>query len=70
MLVAGRLIQVQGFDASAYADQAKGIRLERKVLPAERGSITDRHGVELAASIETYRIAVDPLLLRSEDKLQ
>ena len=69
VLVAGRLVQVQGFDASAYADQAKGIRLQEMVLPAERGSITDRHGVELAASVETYRVAVDPLLLRTEGKL-
>jgi cell division protein FtsI (penicillin-binding protein 3) len=68
VLFAGRLLQVQGFDASAYADQAKGIRLERVVLPAERGAITDRHGAELATSIETYRIAVDPLLLRTEGK--
>jgi cell division protein FtsI (penicillin-binding protein 3) len=69
LLFAGRLVQVQGFDASAYADQAKGIRLHRTVLPAERGAITDRHGVELAASIETYKIAVDPLLLRTEGKI-
>jgi cell division protein FtsI (penicillin-binding protein 3) len=70
VVFAGRLVQVQGFDAAAYADQAKDIRLQRIVLPAERGSIIDRHGVELAASVETYRVAFDPLVLHTEGKTE
>ena len=53
VLFAARLVQLQGLDASAYAAQAERHPAAHRVLPAERGTITDRNGVELATSVET-----------------
>ncbi|MFD7688913.1 cell division protein, partial [Streptomyces sp. NPDC059781] len=43
-----RLFQVQAVDASTYAAKADRNRYVGQVLEAERGGITDRHGVSLA----------------------
>lgn len=58
-LFAGRLIQKQGIDADAYAATANKA-LTPKILPATRGSILDRNGVELATSVDELDITADP----------
>ncbi|WP_328870729.1 peptidoglycan D,D-transpeptidase FtsI family protein [Streptomyces sp. NBC_00287] len=57
-----RLLQVQAVDASTYAAKAEKNRYVGYTLAAERGGITDRNGVALAASVDAYDITADPTL--------
>ncbi|WP_065958559.1 penicillin-binding transpeptidase domain-containing protein [Streptomyces sparsogenes] len=61
-----RLLQVQAVDANAYAAKANVNRYIPVTLPAERGSITDRHGVDLATTVDAYDITAAPDLLTPE----
>ncbi|EGX59955.1 cell division protein FtsI/penicillin-binding protein, partial [Streptomyces zinciresistens K42] len=61
-----RLLQVQGVDASTYAAKAEKNRYVGYTLAAERGGITDRNGVALAASVDAYDITADPTLFTRE----
>ncbi|KKZ74157.1 peptidoglycan D,D-transpeptidase FtsI family protein, partial [Streptomyces showdoensis] len=62
-----RLLQVQAVDASAYAAKAEKHRYQEYTLSADRGEITDRSGVALAASVDAYDITADPKLFTPED---
>ncbi|MEU5895600.1 penicillin-binding transpeptidase domain-containing protein [Streptomyces venezuelae] len=62
-----RLLQVQAVDASAYAAKAEKNRYFTHTLAAERGRITDRGGVELAASVDAYDITADPTLFTPKE---
>jgi len=55
-----KLIQVQGFEAEALAAKAEKQRTTDIDLPAARGSIVDRDGVQLAFSVESRRLAYRP----------
>ncbi|MDQ1670003.1 MAG: hypothetical protein QOE40_2064, partial [Actinomycetota bacterium] len=55
-LFAGRLVQLQGLDATTYASAAEQGRLRQAVLPADRGTITDRDGVALATTVTAVNI--------------
>ncbi|MFD9005691.1 peptidoglycan D,D-transpeptidase FtsI family protein [Streptomyces sp. NPDC059582] len=57
-----RLLQVQAVDAGAYAAKAEQNRYVVHTLAAERGGITDRNGVALAASVDAYDITADPTM--------
>ncbi|MFE7270868.1 peptidoglycan D,D-transpeptidase FtsI family protein [Streptomyces sp. NPDC057623] len=61
-----RLLQVQGVDAGTYAAKAEKNRYVGYTLAAERGGITDRNGVALAASVDAYDITADPTLFSRE----
>lgn len=63
-IFAGRLFELQGFEASAYATRAAKERLATLTLQAERGDITDRSGVVLATTIESVAVTADPVLTR------
>src|SRR5215211_4240756 len=61
-LCAGRLLQLQGFDSSAYAAlSADQLTTKLPLLPA-RGDITDRNGVVLAATQPAVAVTADPTL--------
>lgn len=62
-LFAARLVQMQGLDATALAEEALGNRLVKVPLLAHRGEITDREGVALAASVERRDVTVDQTLV-------
>ncbi|MCX2179338.1 penicillin-binding protein 2 [Streptomyces sp. SKN60] len=62
-----RLLQVQAVDASAYAAKAEKHRYQEYTLSADRGEITDRNGVALAASVDAYDVTADPKLFTPED---
>lgn len=62
-----RLLQVQAVDASAYAAKAEKHRYQEYTLSADRGEITDRNGVALAASVDAYDITADPKLFTPEE---
>jgi cell division protein FtsI (penicillin-binding protein 3) len=58
--IAVRLIALQAFDAEAYDELGESQRVREELLPADRGTILDRHGVELAVSINAKTVIVDP----------
>ncbi|MFD9035852.1 penicillin-binding transpeptidase domain-containing protein [Streptomyces sp. NPDC059567] len=62
-----RLLQVQAVDASALAAKAEAHRYQEYTLSADRGEITDRSGIALAASVDAYDIIADPLLFTPEE---
>jgi cell division protein FtsI (penicillin-binding protein 3) len=62
-LFVGRLVQLQGLDASALAAEALGERLKVVTLPAQRGDITDADGVVLASTVQRVDITVDQTLV-------
>ncbi|ATE56701.1 peptidoglycan D,D-transpeptidase FtsI family protein [Actinosynnema pretiosum] len=67
LLAAGvKLVQVQGFQAEALSAQAERQRATPIDIPAERGSITDRNGNQLAFSIEARALYVLPALMRQK----
>ncbi len=55
-----RLFQLQGLDAKTYAEKAKAVGAVQEILPATRGSITDRNGIPLAESLDGLMIVADP----------
>jgi cell division protein FtsI (penicillin-binding protein 3) len=59
-LIAGRLVWLQGFQATAYADQAVEQRLRTSTLLAPRGTITDRNGQVLALSVDARAVYAEP----------
>ncbi|MEV5507065.1 peptidoglycan D,D-transpeptidase FtsI family protein [Streptomyces orinoci] len=61
-----RLLQVQALDAGSYAARANLNRYIPVTLAAERGTITDRGGVDLATTVDAYDITADPGLLTPE----
>lgn len=64
VLLALRLVWVQGFDISGRAASAENARLRQESLPALRGEILDRNGAVMARSIQRYDIAVDQTLVQ------
>jgi len=60
---AGRLVQVQAVEATPVAAAAAASMLTTVSLPATRGSITDAHGVVLAASEPADDVTADQTLI-------
>lgn len=58
-----RLVQVQGVDASRYAAFGVSQRTSTQTLPAERGSIFDRNGRELAMTVAQSTVWTNPHLV-------
>ncbi|TDD69622.1 penicillin-binding protein 2 [Jiangella aurantiaca] len=58
-LFGGRLIQLQGIDASTYTAVADRIGLKTVAVRADRGAIVDRDGEPLASTVEAYDVVVD-----------
>jgi cell division protein FtsI (penicillin-binding protein 3) len=64
LVAGGRLVQVQGFEATALSSRAEQQRSTTKDIPAERGSILDRNGTPLAFSQETRALGVLPRAMK------
>ncbi|MGH9021545.1 MAG: peptidoglycan D,D-transpeptidase FtsI family protein [Acidimicrobiia bacterium] len=58
--IGARLTQIQGAAGSDYARMAANQRVRRIPLPAERGSIFDRHGRDLALSVSQQSVWANP----------
>ena len=58
-----RLLDLQGTQAVALASVGFDQRIKTQPIPAPRGTIYDRDGVELAMTIDGYNVVVDPQLL-------
>lgn len=61
LALSGRLVWVQGLDATALAQEAVEQRTVTRVIPAMRGDIVDRRGEVLASSVERYDMWVNQL---------
>ena len=61
--IVGRLSFVQGFSAGPYAAMGLNERIHTVALPADRGSIFDRNGDELAMSVPQSSVWADPRLV-------
>ncbi|MCL1597984.1 MAG: hypothetical protein M3094_02280, partial [Actinomycetia bacterium] len=58
-----RLFDLQGAQAARMASVGFDQRIKTQPIPAARGTIYDRDGVELAMTINGYNVVVDPQLL-------
>nr|WP_229866443.1 MULTISPECIES: penicillin-binding protein 2 [Sinomonas] len=67
VLIGGRLILVQGLDVGGMAEAAVNKRLQKTVLPAQRGEIVDSKGAVLASSVVRYNITVDQRIASAKD---
>ncbi len=60
-----RLVDVQGVEANHYEAMAEAQRVRTVSLAAERGSIFDRNGHDLALSVPQHTIYADPRLVKN-----
>lgn len=63
VLLSARLVQVQGISADRYAAFGESQRIRTVDLPAERGSLFDRHGHDLALSLRQSTVVANPRLV-------
>ncbi|MEY7971880.1 peptidoglycan D,D-transpeptidase FtsI family protein [Saccharomonospora xinjiangensis] len=61
-----KLVHIQAFEASALSERAERQRTTIIDIPAERGSIVDRNGAELAFSVETRKLWVNLRQMRKD----
>ncbi len=61
-LCGGRLLQLQGFDSSAYAATSADLLTRKLPLLPSRGTITDRNGQVLASTQPAVAVTADPTL--------
>jgi penicillin-binding protein 2 len=59
----GRLFNLQILQGNDYYAQAEANRLDEVNIPAPRGVIYDRNGVQLVANIPSFRVMIVPALL-------
>jgi cell division protein FtsI (penicillin-binding protein 3) len=55
-----RLVVVQALESDLYADKGLDQRLQREVLAADRGTIFDRDGRELAVTVDSITVYANP----------
>src|SRR5580765_5760503 len=60
---AARLAQLQVVDGRRYTEIGESQRIRPVTLPAERGSVFDRNGAELALSVPQHTVWTDPRLV-------
>lgn len=63
VVVAGKLADLQLLRPGDYRELSAAQRVRDQVLSADRGTIFDRNGVELAVSVPSKTIFVDPALV-------
>jgi cell division protein FtsI (penicillin-binding protein 3) len=66
VIAAVRLVQVQGVQAGELSAAAEQQRATRVVLQALRGQILDRNGTQLAFSVETRSLSINPQWVRND----
>jgi len=67
LIIAGvRLVQVQGVQADELSARAEQQRATLTVQQALRGQIVDRNGTQLAFSVETRSLSIDPKWVKDD----
>jgi cell division protein FtsI (penicillin-binding protein 3) len=69
MLLAGRLVQVQGLQHSELALKAKAQHGRWRALSANRGRILDRRGREMALDVQSVSFYCNPALVERPDEV-
>lgn len=69
LALVGRLVQVQGVQHAEYVERAQQQHLRLVELKAERGSILDRRGEELALDIQTASFYADPAFVDAPEEV-
>ncbi|MDR2984156.1 MAG: penicillin-binding protein 2 [Nocardiopsaceae bacterium] len=64
-IVLGRLVQLQGVDASHYRTISEQQRVATQAIPAVRGEIVSSDGSVLAMTMRTATVYADPPLMKS-----
>lgn len=67
-LVVGRLVQLQVVEPGRYVTQGVRQRVVSTQVPAGRGSLVDRNGVELALSVPKRSVFADPALVTDPER--
>ncbi|WP_446721340.1 peptidoglycan D,D-transpeptidase FtsI family protein [Luteococcus sp. H154] len=62
-LFMGRALQLQAFDSKAYANAAAKQMTHAVDLAPQRGTISDRYGTVMAATVPAVRIIADPTMI-------
>lgn len=65
--IAVRLTEIQARSSRRYADLGLSQRMRTTKLPAQRGSIVDRNGAELALSLQAQTVWADPRLVTDKE---
>ncbi|GGG63112.1 cell division protein FtsI [Kocuria dechangensis] len=68
LVLAVRLVWVQGFDAAGRAEAAAAERSRTETVPALRGEIRDTDGNVLARTLQRYDVTVDQSMVREFDR--
>jgi len=63
VLLAARVVQVQGISADRYSAFGESQRIRDVALPADRGAIFDRDGRDLALTVRQSTVVADPRLV-------
>jgi cell division protein FtsI (penicillin-binding protein 3) len=66
--IGARLVELQARDQTHLRSLGLGQRVQTVTLPAERGSIFDRNGVDLALSVPQTTIVADPHVIHNPTK--
>lgn len=67
LVIAGlKLVDVQGIQAAALSSKAERQQQTTVVLPAIRGSLSDRNGVQLAFSVDIKALYAQPVRMRQD----
>lgn len=64
VLLLGRVFWLQIVEGSFWQAHAESIWSQKKVIPAQRGQITDRNGSILAMNAPAYTVAVNPQVIK------
>lgn len=64
-----RLFQVQALEADAYASDGLDQRVRHEELPADRGTIYDRDGVELAVTVDAVAVIANPSQIENAEEV-
>jgi cell division protein FtsI/penicillin-binding protein 2 len=64
-----RAVQVQVVQGATWRERAEGQHRKSEEIPAARGVLLDRDGLELAASRELYQVALAPREIRDPEGL-
>ena len=68
LLLAGRLVYLQGVRHAYFQKQADQYRVSRSILPARRGLLLDRDGSALASNIPAAAVYADPQEVTDPEK--
>ncbi len=66
--IGARLVELQARDQTHLRSLGVGQRVQTVTLPAERGSIFDRNGIDLALSVPQTTIVADPHVIHDPKK--